>query len=422
VVASAIAPALVPARFAEGPRTTPDPRPERLPCVDMLRGTVMVLMALDHTRRFFTGLSFSPENLHYTSGALFFTRFLTHFCAPVFFLLAGTGVFLAVAKGKSVAQVSTYLWTRGAWLLVLDFTILGYAWTYMFPFPHAGVIWSLAWSMIFMALIVRLPLPAIAVLGIGVIATHNLLDRVNPAALGSVSWIWFILHRPGEFWIQPLHTSFLVAFPLIPWIGVMAAGYAFGAVLLRPDRRKVIFAIGAALTIAFFVLRGFRLYGNGIASLQPVYPNSAGPWNPQPTFVLTVVSFFNTLKFPPSLQFLLMTLGPSLMVLAWFDKIRAKTGWARILLVFGRVPLFYYVLHIYLIHIMAVWIALILHQPAAWLLYGGFFFHPVPPGYGHGLVFIYAMWGITVALLYLPCRWFMNVKQQHKDWWWLSYL
>jgi uncharacterized membrane protein len=282
--------------------------------------------------------------------------------------------------------------------------------------------------MIAMALIVRLPLRWIAALGIGIIVAHNLLDGVNPADLGNLSWIWFILHRPGEFWIQPGYSSFLVTFPVIPWVGVMAAGYAFGPLLLlRQDRRKLIFALGAILTLAFFVLRAFNLYGNGIVTLQPVLVDSAGPWKIQPTLTLTVVSFFNTLKFPPSLQFLLMTLGPSLMVLAWFDRItldniRPDKGLPKVLLVFGRVPLFFYVIHLYFIHAGAVWTSLALHQPTAWLLYGGFLLNPLPRGYGHGLPFIYAAWAVLLVLLYFPCNWFMNFKQQHREWWWLSYI
>jgi len=387
----------------------------------------MVFMALDHTRRFLTGLSFAPENLAYTSGPLFLTRFVTHFCAPVFFLLAGTAAFLSVSRGKSVAQVSRFLWTRGLWLLFLDASLIGYAWTFTFPFLHGGVIWALAWSMIAMALIVRLPVRWIASLGIGIVVTHNLFDRVVPADLGNFSWLWFILHRPGEFWIQPGRVSLFVTFPIVPWVGVMAVGYALGALLLRQDRQKLLFALGAILTLAFLVLRAFNLYGNGTAALQPVLADSAGPWKVQPTLTLTVVSFFNTLKFPPSLQFLLMTLGPSLMALAWFDKITLHKivpgkGLAKVLLVFGRVPLFFYVVHLYVIHTAAAWISLACHQPAAWLLYGGFLLKPVPPGYGHGLLFIYTVWVMLLALLYFPCRWFMDFKQQHSDWRWLSYI
>ena len=398
------------------------PETSRIASVDLLRGLVMIIMALDHTRHFFTGVDFPPENLARTTGALFFARWLTHFCAPVFFLLAGTGAYLAVSRGKPVAEVSRFLWTRGLWLVFLEATVIGYSWTFLFPFVHGGVIWALGWSMIAMAVIVRLPIQWIWILGTGMILTHNLFDRVTPAAFGKLSWIWSILHCPGSIQIGSGHGEFLVVFPVIPWVGVMAVGYAMGAMLLRQNRRKLLFLTGATLTIAFFILRTFHLYGNSAPGLQAVMADSAGPWSMQPSLILTVVSFFNTQKFPPSLQFLLMTLGPSLMALAWFDRIKSRRGPAGVLLVFGRVPLFYYVLHLFFIHTLAVWVALATHQPAAWLLYGGFMFNPIPPGYGHGLPFIYAMWLITVFLLYFPCKWFMNLKQQHPASRWLSYL
>jgi hypothetical protein len=156
--------------------------------------------------------------------------------------------------------------------------------------------------------------------------------------------------------------------------------------------------------------------------LQPWGSGAAGPWAVQRSLVLTLISFFDTLKYPPSLQFLLMTLGPALMALAWLDRVNAERLWARVLLVFGRVPLFYYLVHLYLIHAMAVWVAFAFHQPSAWLLSGGFMLRMVPEKYGHGLPFIYAMWITAVVLLYPACKWFMKVKEQHKDWWWLSYL
>jgi uncharacterized membrane protein len=392
----------------------------RLASVDLLRGAAMVVMTLDHTRSYFTNLQFPPENLGHTSGTLFFTRFLTHFCAPIFFALAGTAIYLSRARGKSVAEVSGYLWTRGLWLILLDISLITYAWSFTVTYLHAGVIWTLAWSMIAMALIVRLPLPWVAILGAAIVGGHHVLDVVNPTAIGNWPWLWYLLYRPGQFWI--VSVPMLVTFPLIPWAGVMMLGYAFGPVLLRSDRRKIILAMGAILTIAFFVLRSFHLYGNGTAELQPVFRDSAGPWKIEPTLTLTIVSFFNTLKFPPSLQFLLMTLGPSLLVLAWLDGIKVERRLAKVLLVFGRVPLFFYILHIYLIHTAAVWVALALHQPAAWLLYGGFMLNPVPASYGHGLLFIYMAWAIFVVLLYFPCRWFMRYKQQHREQWWLSYL
>jgi uncharacterized membrane protein len=391
----------------------------RLVSVDILRGIVMVLMALDHTRDFLTSVRTAPEDLAHTSGALFFTRFITHFCAPVFAFLAGTGAFLATRRGKSIQQLSRFFVTRGLWLLLLEFTLVDFAWGFV-PWAHGGVIWILGWSMIAMALIVRLPVRWIGVLGLGMIATHNLLDRINPASFGKFYWLWMLLHSPGRIPVTDA-LSFSVRYVLIPWLGVMAAGFAFGSLLHRPDRRKWILRIGISATLLFFVLRGINLYGNGIAGLPFGYPRSAGPWTVQPTLALTVVSFFNTLKYPPSLDYLLMTLGPSMILLGLLDGAKAERGLNRVLVVFGRVPLFYYILHIYLIHLIAILVALIFHQP---IWHGTVIadFAQKPSGYGHGLPFVYAMWILAVAILYVPCRWFMEFRGRHRDWTWLSYL
>jgi len=379
----------------------------------------MVIMALDHTRDFMTYLRFSPEDLSHTYGALFFTRFITHFCAAVFAFLAGTGAFLAISRGKSIQQVSWFFFTRGLWLVLLELTIVDFAWGFV-PWAHGGVIWILGWSMVVMALIVRLPLRWIAVLGLGMIATHNLLDGINPALFGRFYWVWMLLHSPGRIPLTD-HFFFSVRYVLIPWVGVMATGFAFGKLLLRPDRRKWILTIGICATALFFVLRGINLYGNGIAGLPLRYANSAGPWSVQPTFTLTVVSFFNVLKYPPALDYLLVTLGPALILLGLLDGAKAKYGLSRILLVYGRVPLFYYVLHIYLLNIMSILVSYAFHQPR-W--YGTIIgdFAQKPMGYGHGLPFIYAMWILAVAILYLPCRRFMEFRARHRDWAWLSYL
>ena len=388
----------------------------RLVSVDMVRGLVMVIMALDHTRHFLTNVPFPPELLAKTYATLFFTRFITHYCAPVFSFLAGTGAFLATSRGKSVQQVSGFFLTRGLWLVFLELTLVDFSWTFV-PWAAAGVLWILGWSMVAMALIVRLPVRWIAVFGVGMIATHNLLDRVNPDSFGRLSWLWTLLHAPGAIPVTP-HFTFRVLYVLIPWVGVMAAGFAFGALLLRPDRRKWILTLGISMTALFFLLRGFNLYGNSSSGV----PFSVGPWSPQPTLSLTVISFLNTEKYPPSLDYLLMTLGPALILLALLDGVKAERGLGRFLVVFGRVPMFYYILHLYLIHILAIVVAWLSHQPASWLWHGGSFLLPTPDGYGHGLPFVYAMWILVVASLYLPCRWFMEFKQQHRDWNWLSYL
>jgi uncharacterized membrane protein len=391
----------------------------RLVSVDALRGLVMVIMALDHTRDFMSYQWFPPEDTAHTNGALFFTRFITHFCAPVFAFLGGTGAFLATRRGKSLPQVSRFFLTRGIWLVLLELTVIDFAWGFV-PWAHAGVIWGLGWSMVAMALIVRLPMHWIGALGLGMIATHHLLDRINPASFGKLSWLWMFLHTPGRIPVTD-HFQFSVRYVLIPWVGVMAAGFVFGSLLLRADPRKWILTLGVSATILFFVLRGLNLYGNGIAGLPFGYPRSAGPWSVQPTLSLTVISFFNTLKYPPSFDYLLMTLGPSLILLGLLDKAKAESGLSRILVVYGRVPLFYYVLHLYLIHTLAILVALAFHQP---ILHGSVIadFATKPAGYGHGLPFIYAMWILAVAILYLPCLWFMELRSRHRDWPWLSYL
>jgi uncharacterized membrane protein len=390
----------------------------RLVSVDVLRGIVMVIMALDHTRDFLSYQRFAPEDLAHTYGALFFTRFITHYCAPVFAFLAGTGAFLATRRGKSIPEVSRFFWTRGLWLVFLEFTVVDFAWGFV-PWAHGGVIWILGWSMVAMALIVRLPVRWIAALGLGMMATHNLLDGINPALFGKFSWVWTLLHTPGRIPIGDF--QFSVRYVLIPWVGVMAAGFAFGSLLSRPDRRKLILTLGMTATALFFALRGINFYGNGIAGLPVRYPHSGGPWNVQPTLSLTIISFFNTLKYPPSLDYLLMTLGPALIVLGLLDRAKAESGLSRVFLVFGRVPLFYYVLHIYLLHILTILVSLVFHQP---IWHGSVIadFAQKPAGYGHGLPFIYAIWVLAVAVLYLPCLWFMQFRSRHRDWGWLSYL
>jgi uncharacterized membrane protein len=227
------------------------------------------------------------------------------------------------------------------------------------------------------------------------------------------------LHSPGLVAITA-DFALPVRYVLIPWVGVMAAGFAFGALLMRSDRRKLILRIGICATILFFVLRGINLYGNGIAGWPERYAHSAGPWAVQPSITLSVISFFNTLKYPPSLDYLLMTLGPALILLGLLDGIKIPSGISRILQVFGRVPMFYYLWHIYLIHVFAILASLAFHQP---IWHGSVIaeFAQRPAGYGHGLPFIYGVWIIAVAILYVPCRWFMELRNRHRDWTWLSY-
>jgi uncharacterized membrane protein len=259
-----------------------------------------------------------------------------------------------------------------------------------------------------------------------VIALHNLPDRVGTAQFGRFGWLWSVLHVPGIIRIPGTHARFLIFYTLVPWVGVMAAGYAFGAIVRRPaaERQSLMLKIGAAATGAFVLLRVTGVYGNLAPGLPFGFQVSPGPWQHFPSLTLTIISFFNLAKYPPSLQYLLMTLGPMLIALAWLD--RATQGGrlnalGRWTLVFGRVPMFYYTLHLFLIHTMALVMAVLSHQSTTWLLNGAFWKGPNPPGYGHGLPFVYAMWVLAIVLLYFPCAWFATLKASRKDWW-LSYL
>ncbi len=396
----------------------------RIVSLDIMRGLVMVIMALDHTRDFFSILRFEPENLAQTYYALFFTRWITHFCAPLFFFLAGTGAFF-YGRRRTPQALSRFLWTRGLWLIVIEFTVVGTAWTFLFPWGFFAVIWCLGACMVLMAAIVWMPLRWVAAFSGVLILGHDLLDPVRPKQFGSFAWLWTILHVRGGLWVPFLHIRSFVLFPLVPWVGVMAAGYVFGSVYLleKERRRKLIARIGLGLTIAFVLLRLTNLYGNPPVGLGGV---SQGPWHVQPTVEKTVILFLDVEKYPPSLQFLLMTLGPSLLLLAWLDKKLDQNGGQRIspalspLLTFGRVPMFFYILHLYLIHSLAVLVAALSHQPVDWLLHGGFIFG-APDDWGYNLPFVYLMWITVVVNLYFPCRWYEGVKQRRRDWW-LSYM
>ena len=390
----------------------------RIWSVDVLRGLVMVVMALDHTRDYLTYLRFQPEDLARSYPALFFTRWITHFCAPLFFFLAGTGAYLLRSKSGATGRVAKFLWTRGVWLIVLEFTVIEYAWTFV-PWHFGGVIWSLGCAMIILGVLVWLPEPVILAFGLLVVGAHDLTDGVKLQSLGSFAPLWSLLHRTCTV----PHTEFFVLFPILPWAAVMALGYVFGRVLLRSgeNRRRLTLRLGLVATLLFVCLRAFNAYGNPTAD---VAFNSAGAWHSQASWAMTLVAFLDVEKYPPSLQFLLMTLGPSLIFLAYLDRVRPGSTIEKILrplLIFGRVPLFFYVLHLYAIHVLAIILALAFHQPVQWLLHGAFWMNRLPAGYGHGLPMIYAMWILIVALLYVPCARFAALKQRKRSWW-LSYL
>jgi uncharacterized membrane protein len=406
-------------------------RPARVQSVDLLRGLVMAFMALDHVRDFFTNLRFAPEDLSQTYAGLFLTRWLTHFSAPTFFLLAGTGAYL-YGRTRTTAEVSKFLWTRGLFLVAMEFTIIFWGWTFMFPLPGLGmlVIWALGVSMICMSQIIKLPMKAIAAFAIVMIAGHNLLDGIKLENLGHFKGLWMILHHSGWWQIgsKPMAPGappfgFFILYPLVPWMGVMAAGYALGTVFTWTParRRKFLLTLGTCVTALFIVLRATNIYGNAPVGAGVASP---GPFVPQATMEKTIIAFLNVEKYPPSLDFLLMTLGPGLILLALTDSWDFKGALGKLLqpiVVIGKVPMFYYILHLYLIHTMAIVVAIAFGQPWKWLFPGGFMTGPLPDGYGHGLPFIWFIWALCVAILYFPCHWYARYKATHK-YRWLSYI
>ena len=362
----------------------------------------MVLMALDHVRDFVSNLRFQPENLARGSAALFATRWVTHFCAPTFFLLAGVGIGLSMQRGRPPAEMSRYLIVRGFWLLVLELVITPIGWRFSFQLlpAFALVLWALGWSMIVMALLVHLPRAVVAAVALLMIGAHNLLDGVRPQALGALAPLWHVLHVPG--FVVP--GVLLVAYPLVPWIGVMALGYLIAEVYRweASRRRRFLISCGAVAVALFVLLRALNGYGN------------PEPWLPQRTRALTVASFLNVRKYPPSLSFLLMTLGPALVALALMEGVRSRVaGW---LAVYGRVPMFFYVAHIFVAHASGVVLA---------LLQGGELRRiPVvtdpgslPDWYGVPLPGVYLAWACVVLVMYYPCRAFARLKESRTDWW-----
>jgi uncharacterized membrane protein len=396
------------------PRTQPGLRQSS---IDALRGAVMIIMALDHVRDFFHvgAMSFSPTDLTRTTPILFFTRWITHFCMPVFMFAAGMGMFL-FEHSHTKGQLSRFLWTRGLWFILLELTVMQPAYNFSFSsrfMLFLLILWIFGICMIAMAALIRLPVRWLAALSVAVILFHNCLDGIDASRFGSAAWVWVLLHQPGL--VRFAGRTFRVPYTFIPWIAVMAAGYCFGRVfLLEPAaRQRILLRVGLALTIGFVVIRSVNRYG------EPA------PWTHQKSFLFDVLSFLNCTKYPASLDFLLMTLGPALLVLAYLGRRSFKVS--NPLIVFGRVPMFYFILHFYLIHVLIVL--------ASWLRYGGaaakFTFTPVPSmggpqqlfpaGFGYSLWVVYAVWLLVVVSLYPVCRWFAKVKSTRRDWW-LSYL
>jgi len=391
----------------------------RVESVDVLRGLVMVIMALDHVRDFFSNYAGNPTDAATAPGAIFFTRWITHLCAPTFVFLAGASIYLQLLR-KPRAQLAQFLVSRGLWLMALELVVVSSILTFH-PSMHVlllQVIWVTGLSMILMAALIYLPVPVVTVFGALLVLAHNAFDWVKPGTMGPVAGtICRLLHVPGLL-LPPTSGYFWVnLYPLIPWPGIMALGFAFGVFLQRPPlpRRRTMLLLSIGSLFIFVALRFSNLYGDPI------------PWKHQISAARTFMSFMDLQKYPPSLLYVLATLGVSLSLMAAFEAWHARGSFQKarsILSVYGRVPFFYYVLHFSSIHLAALLTTAALGLNWRWWLAlppAGGIFAGEPPGYGFSLPIVYLVWLLIVTLCYFPCKWFAGVKQRSRGAW-LSYL
>ena len=389
---------------------------KRIESIDLLRGIVIVIMALDHVRDYFHADQFlyDPTDMAQTNAPVFFTRWITHFCAPVFVFLAGTSAFL-VGERKTKKELSSFLLKRGLWLMLLETIVINFAWSFnpSYPFFRLQVIWVLGLAMVILSVLIYLPPKIILVIGLLILFGHNLLDNIHATGNSLNDFLWGVLHERKRFTIGGRIIA--TGYPIISWMGIMSLGYCFGSLYKKgmdaAVRKKYMLILGGAAILLFLLLRGINMYGD------------MKPWSPQSSFLLTICSFLNVTKYPPSLLYSLMTLGPALIVLALLEKPlnRLETMIIRI----GRVPLFFYILHLFLIHLLAMVAVVLSGRPwtdmisitninakdSPWL-----------KGYGFSLAGTYLVWILVVALLYPLCKWYDNYKTNHKEKWWLSYL
>jgi uncharacterized membrane protein len=380
----------------------------RVQTVDLLRGLVMIIMALDHTRDFFH-LGTNPSDLATTTPILFFTRWITHFCAPVFVFLSGTSAYLSGSR-KTKKQLSAFLFKRGVWLVLVELVVFNLLLTFnpLYTFLVVQVIWVIGISMIILAVLIWAPLPVIFTIGIVLVFGHDLLDQFNytgkvPPPLG-----WGLLHQQ-TFIPYGNGRIFGVLYPLIPWPGVMMLGYCLGSLYKAEypaaKRRKQLIIVGLTCSVLFILLRWSNAYGDPV------------PWASQKTTAITIVSFFNTSKYPPSLLFLLMTLGPALILLSLLEKV--KGSWIKIVSVYGKVPFFYFLVHFFLIHLAVMILFFVNGHSLAEANTGLLLFKP--NNFGYSLPVVYLIWVALVLLMYPLCKAYGKYKASRSHWW-LSYL
>jgi uncharacterized membrane protein len=378
--------------------------PRRLDHVDLLRGLVMVLMVLDHVRDYFSAVRFDPTDLTRTDLALFTTRWITHYCAPTFVFLAGASAWIAGTR-RTRGELARFLVSRGLWLILIEVTVISFGWYFSTRWTYgarAQVIWAIGASMVVLAALIRLPRWGVAAVGLALVVDHNLLDGIPAEAFGGFAPLWHALHVPGPLGVIPVY----VTYPVLPWIGVMALGYAAGpAVFSRQagGSRRLAWA-GALMLLAFVALRTLNGYGDPSPRLEHGSP------------ALLAMSFVNVTKYPPSLLFVLMTLGPALIVLALLH--RARGPIADVFVTFGRVPFLFYVAHLYLVHALAVVAGMAQGFPGSAIRT---VYRQLPQGYGFGLPVVYLVWLGVVAALYPMCRRYAALKAGSRAWW-LSYL
>ncbi|KZN35233.1 hypothetical protein N480_19505 [Pseudoalteromonas luteoviolacea S2607] len=379
----------------------------RLISLDVLRGIIIVLMALDHTRHYWAITPFLPTDLDHTSPAWFFTRWITHFCAPLFVFLTGISAYLYREKVQSKLLLRNYLLSRGLWLILLEVTVINFSWQFAFDVVFLQVIWVIGWSMILLAGLIYLPMKLLAAVSLSVIAFHNLLnDSEITSAMGpQLAWLWHLLHMPAVVG-QGNQLQVFIVYPLIPWFAVMALGYCIAPVftISSASRYKALASCGLISIALFIILKVSNAYGD---------PNQ---FEVQASVISSLMSLLNNTKYPPSLLYLLMTIGPGLLLLIAIEKVsdlNPKTLWLNWLRVFGGVPLFYYLVHIPVINLSS--------KLFAWLQYGrtvNFLENPEtwPALYQPNLWLAYLMWVILTITLYLPCKYYLNTKRTSQNW------